>query len=505
MIRREGFDILTVAKTLLETRLENIGKELEPMHRMLSTIKNESLQTAQDELIDLKQQIEEQCAQQNITTDDAKHEHITQCEGFNVLEFADALFTLRQDHPNHVSHHDVLAQEKLLLEEIAQKNRNEIFISQPTIIEALSASINHQTVTDTLATTRNIIFDNASQYGLVIRPEVLHQVQWSLNALSQAPNPEAFTFHLATIEHMLHDVQKQTAAKANLPPSLVERSPELIARFVRQYFQKLNPATQLSDSLSFVVHGARYIADVTIGKLYLTETAYKERTDQFWESVEALRHLNQLEAEQWVDVVSHLAADMTYSFGIGKTVRYLKEIDAIGKAKRQATSVVNQLKKGLDAVLAERPIVITTEGIAIQAPKAAEELAILQKSIQKTGSAAKETIKDSKGLLKTENELNSAGKNVASSNLKPLGRGSTGRAVPANLNEHLGIQEIINSPYKGKPIGIKKGMTDKRWPQEKGWQKMAWNNGEMEIHYVAQWEEGIIKAIDDFKFIDKPL
>ncbi len=503
MIRREGFDILTVAKTLLETRLENIGKELEPMHRMLSTIKNESLQTAQDELIDLKQQIEEQCAQQNITTDDAKHEHITQCEGFNVLEFADALFTSRQDHPNHVSHHDVLAQEKLLLEEIAQKNRNEIFISQPTIIEALSASTNHQTVTDTLATTRNIIFDNASQYGLVIRPEVLHQVQWSLNALSQAPNPEAFTFHLATIEHMLHDVQKQTAAKANIQPSLVERSPELIARFVQQYFQKLNPATQLSDSLSFVVHGARYIADVTIGKLYLTETAYKERTDQFWEFVEAVRHLNQLEAEQWVDVVSHLAADMTYSFGIGKTVRYLKEIDAIGKAKQQATSVVNQLKKGLDAVLAERPIVITAEGIAIQAPKAAEELALLQKSIQKTGGAVKETIKDAQGLLKAESEINNAGKNVASSNLKPLGRGSTGRAVPANLNEQLALKQVMSDVANGKKIKLPQGMTDMRWHKSEGWEKMTYHINGIEIHYVAQWKNGIIQAIDDFKFVEK--
>ncbi len=248
---------------------------------------------------------------------------------------------------------------------------------------------------------------------------------------------------------MLHDVQKQTAAKANIQPSLVERSPELIARFVRQYFQKLNPATQLSDSLSFVVHGARYIADVTIGKLYLTETAYKERTDQFWEFVEALRHLNQLEAEQWVDVVSHLAADMTYSFGIGKTVRYLKEIDAIGKAKRQATSVVNQLKKGLDAVLAERPIVITAEGIAVQAPKAAEELAILQKSIQKTGSAAKEKIKDSKELLKAEHlcqNSNAHGNVIKFFNMKQFFKESDFGKILSNYSIKL------KQMYKGQAI-----------------------------------------------------
>lgn len=59
----------------------------------------------------------------------------------------------------------------------------------------------------------------------------------------------------------------------------------------------------------------------------------------------------------------------------------------------------------MDAAFAERPILITAEGIAIQAPKAAEELALLQSNIQKTGGAVKETIKDTKQLLKHEAEI----------------------------------------------------------------------------------------------------
>jgi hypothetical protein len=67
-------------------------------------------------------------------------------------------------------------------------------------------------------------------------------------------------------------------------------------------------------------------------------------------------------------------------------------------------------------------------------------LLFYKKVSKKTGSVAKEAIKDSKGLLKDENELNSAIKNITSPNLKPLSRGSTGRAMPTNLNEQLALK-----------------------------------------------------------------
>lgn len=81
------------------------------------------------------------------------------------------------------------------------------------------------------------------------------------------------------------------------------------------------------------------------------------------------------------------------------------------------------------------------------------------------------------------------------------GLGSTGRTTAANLTEQLAMQEIISNPTIGNIIKLKKGMTDIRWPVADGWQKMSWNNGGVEIHYVGQWENGILKAVDDFKFI----
>jgi hypothetical protein len=119
-------------------------------------------------------------------------------------------------------------------------------------------------------------------------------------------------------------------------------------------------------------------------------------------AVEALSHLGDLSAEQWVTIGAECAADLLFSFGVGKVIGYLKEIDAISKAYSNLTGIANELRAGVDAVLAERPILVTAEGIAIQAPKAAEELLLLESNIQKGGSAVKEVIKDSGKLIKAE-------------------------------------------------------------------------------------------------------
>jgi RHS repeat-associated protein len=82
--------------------------------------------------------------------------------------------------------------------------------------------------------------------------------------------------------------------------------------------------------------------------------------------------------------------------------------------------------------------------------------------------------------------------------LKPLGLGSTGRTVASNLTEQLAMKEILSNPGMGRVI--RTGLNDARWS---GWSKMAWNNAGVEIHYVAKYENGVLKAVDDFKFIGK--
>ncbi|MDR2126568.1 MAG: hypothetical protein LBP63_07050, partial [Prevotellaceae bacterium] len=81
--------------------------------------------------------------------------------------------------------------------------------------------------------------------------------------------------------------------------------------------------------------------------------------------------------------------------------------------------------------------------------------------------------------------------------LKPLGLGSTGRTEAINLTEQLAMKEIMSNPSAGQII--KKSLSDPRW---QGWSKMTNKMAHgLEIHYNALWKNGVIKSIDDFKFI----
>jgi hypothetical protein len=80
--------------------------------------------------------------------------------------------------------------------------------------------------------------------------------------------------------------------------------------------------------------------------------------------------------------------------------------------------------------------------------------------------------------------------------LKPLGLGSTGRTTANNLIEKLAMEEIKSNPYLGKTLIKSLKDASGRW---NGWSKMTNRNAHgIEIHYNALWENGTIKAIDDF-------
>ncbi|QQV02990.1 hypothetical protein [Chryseobacterium sp. FDAARGOS 1104] len=85
-------------------------------------------------------------------------------------------------------------------------------------------------------------------------------------------------------------------------------------------------------------------------------------------------------------------------------------------------------------------------------------------------------------------------------NLAPLGLVSTGRTVAGNLVEQMAMKDAMANPQLG--TRIMEGMKDSRWL---GWTKMEYkvktaNGVNAVIHYVAKWKNGVLKAVDDFKF-----
>ena len=82
--------------------------------------------------------------------------------------------------------------------------------------------------------------------------------------------------------------------------------------------------------------------------------------------------------------------------------------------------------------------------------------------------------------------------------LKPSGLGvSIGARVTANsLIEKLAMEEIMSHPQGG--VVLIERIEDLRWY---GWSKMSNRSAHgVEIHYVAKFKDGIMTAIDDFKF-----
>lgn len=61
------------------------------------------------------------------------------------------------------------------------------------------------------------------------------------------------------------------------------------------------------------------------------------------------------------------------------------------------------------------------------------------------------------------------------------------------------MTEARSNPHLARVIGLKKGMTDPRWPQHEGWQKVTYYRHDVQIHFVRN---DLTNEIDDFKFVE---
>ncbi len=99
---------------------------------------------------------------------------------------------------------------------------------------------------------------------------------------------------------------------------------------------------------------------------------------------------------------------------------------------------------------------------------------------------------------------------VPVSKLIPLGKGSTADNITwfaegRTLGEKLVLSEIKANPALGKVISVP--MSDMRWPVSEGWNKLTYlkeftelgQTLKSEVHFVAQYKNGAMVAIDDFK------
>lgn len=262
--------------------------------------------------------------------------------------------------------------------------------NQQQLIRALESRHNQESIVEVLEKNTRSIFNQGEWSNCMFDNRIEDTIDTSLDILRTTSNVYEFIFHTAFVDHLLCEVQEPALSDK---PTLLERSPQLLAQALTTFVKNLNPITQAKNTCEFIINTAHFVADATFGKIYLSKQQYKNRIDNFWSTCEALSpsNLAQLEAEQWVDLVAQVAADCVFFGGIGKAVSYLKEIGAVSKAQQQASRIAQKLKNAIDASLAERPLIATVEGYIFRATN----------EMKQFGGTAKEIITDSKTLLES--------------------------------------------------------------------------------------------------------
>jgi len=403
-----------------------------PATQILSTIVNEDLAIAKAELDHLGAQLHSQVTEEGFDCVEAARDYLIEELGFDLVETAQTLYESRSDYQ----------------ETAGQYNFIPIDVQQD-IIAALTSEQNHEAVIAEISDIKDRVFDNAYNCQYEIPYKVESQVEASINTLRATKDSGEIAFHVAMLDRLLGDMHAQTALQMAQESTLLERSPQLLVHALETYITHLNPITQVKGICEFWVSTAHYVCDVTLGKMYLSKEQYQQRIDSFWNTIDALspENLAQLSAEQWVDLAAQFAADVTFGMGLGKTIKYLKNIDAIAKTQRQAARIAQRFKNAIDNGLAKVPLLITPEGIPLRVPFA---------QLEHFDTTAKDFFYNTKELLKSKKETIKSALQI-----KPLDYGHSAIQYQ-KLKELLRIEEftsVIKCTKHGLERILERGFT----------------------------------------------
>lgn len=155
--------------------------------------------------------------------------------------------------------------------------------------------------------------------------------------------------------------------------------------------------------------------------------------------------------------MAECAADM-----LAKIIHFLKELEGIEKAHQKFADAINKFRQDFDKILAERPYLVTVEGIVIEAPHVAEELAVLQEIIRKAGSSVKEIIKDTKKLLAAETKINTTKSEIVLPKVQTYEQArNKALEIIGEVDAHTGL------PHPGKLKPCENKIAGRKWHGEK--------------------------------------
>ncbi|UOY06613.1 RHS repeat-associated core domain-containing protein [Muricauda sp. SCSIO 64092] len=172
-----------------------------------------------------------------------------------------------------------------------------------------------------------------------------------------------------------------------------------------------------------------------------------------------------------------------------------KSINRTSSGFRQAAKNTNEVAESFDVVGASSPARLAA-ALSNGEISVAEYYERMNDYLGTDNTVKGDAIWSAVFFMPGGGEIKAGGKTI-----QFLGRGSTGRAIANSLPEQLAMKEILSNPNLGRVV--MEGMKDGRWA---GWNKMQYTHRALDgtkttIHYVGQFENGVLKAVDDFKFV----
>ncbi len=307
---------------------------------------------------------------------------IEQQLGFNPIKIADAIIAQRPDKANIIPLYNPENMTDLVHAPVEQ-----------LVIHILENSFNMQLVGTKLNMLADQVFDQWSKTEWY-NPEIESDVCDSINRISATASPHEFIVHVTMVEQILSEID----TKVHNRPSWAQRSPQLLGRALCKFFMGLNPITQTIDSVMTLVHLGQWMATITVGDWYLSTEEYEKRMEGYaktWDAL-SLENLQKLTAEQWIDIGAQIAANCFYGAGgLSRTLRYLKEIDAIAKTQRQAAQIARKMIKTLDEAIDRNPLVVTAEGLVMR----------MNDGIEKVGNSVKNVTKNTEQFIQNSKQI----------------------------------------------------------------------------------------------------
>jgi hypothetical protein len=412
IIKQYGFDILEAGYNRLIARndyikLNNYSTEhilANQLFNILDNIQRKNLPLAHEELISLQKQVLEGLESLNITDPIEQKEFLVKDFGTDILEQASNLYKNRPDHQELVK--------SFIPVNVHYKS-----------IDILNNSHDYVSIGQQFDIMAEHVFHNARLCKLDFVDALENHIIDSLHIIKDPQNDAEFVFNVTVVDHLLSDIQTKVESIVKGKPTRWQRSQELFLRGITKFVTACNPVNQVKsiydvfasagyhlnnavwatayelydpitatqNNLLFyaqacesLVNSAQFTSDLTLGKLYLPSEEYQKRCDTFCNTFSTT-------PENIVDFVAQVAADFAFGKGLGIAFVYLKEIDALGKISNQATKVTNILKEAIDTHLTDNPILITTEGVALQ----------MSNDLKSIGGAAKEVLTDSRAFIES--------------------------------------------------------------------------------------------------------